>query len=127
MLETLAYIQIGLGLFGDLGREFRERAEQIEQTLKLRRQQIAAAEQSGAASLESLKRAADLLEGALAGAQDAAKSADSTGLTYLAIGILLLLAVNVLAASLANWTLEGQFARWRSDPSVAHGWLLPRC
>ncbi len=126
VLETLAYIQIGLGLFGDLGREFRERAEQIEQTLELRRQQIAAAEQSGAASLESLKRAAESLEGALAGAQDAAKSADSTGLTYLAIGIILLLAVKFLAASLANWTLEGQFARWRSDPSVAHGWSLPR-
>lgn len=126
VLETLAYIQIGLGIFGDLGRSFRERAAQIEQTLELRRQQIAAAEQSGAASLDSLKRAAESLEGALVSAQEAASSADSTGLTYLLIGIALLLAVKFLAASLANWTLEGQFARWRSDHSVAHGWSHTR-
>ncbi|MES0827406.1 ABC transporter permease [Ruegeria sp. SCP11] len=126
VLETLAYIQIGLGLFGDLGREFRERAEQIEQTLELRRQQIAAAEQSGSATLDSLKRAAESLEGALAAAQEAARTADSTGITYLVIGIVLSLAVKLLAASLANWTLEGQFARWRSDSSVAHGWSIPR-
>lgn len=126
LLETLAYIQIGLGLFGDLGLDFRERAAQIEQTLELRRQQIAAAEQSGAASLESLKRAAESLEVALAGAQEAARNADSTGAVYLIIGLVLLLAVKFLAASVANWTLEGQFARWRSDRSVAHGWSTPR-
>ncbi len=126
VLETLAYIQIALGLFGDLGRDFRERAAQIEQTLELRRQQIEAAERSGASSLESLKRAAESLEGALAGAQDAARNADSTGIAYLAAGIVLLLAVKFLAASLANWALEGQFARWRSDSGVAHGWSATR-
>lgn len=126
LLETLAYIQIGLGLFGDLGREARARADQIAQTLELRRQQIEAAEASGAASLDSLKRAAQSLESAMAGAQEAALAADSTGIVYLIVGILLLGGVKFLAAAIANWTLEAQFAQWRSDRSVASGWSAPR-
>ncbi|WP_305987641.1 proline/glycine betaine ABC transporter permease [Roseibium sp. MMSF_3544] len=126
VLETFAYIQIGLGLFGDLGRSLRERADQIAQTLELRRQQIAAAEQSGASSLDSLKRAASSLETALADAQSAAAAADSSGFIYLAFGLVLLLAIKFLIASVANWTLEEQFTRWRSDQSVASGWSMQR-
>lgn len=126
VLETLAYIQIAMGLFGDLGRDLRIRAEQIAQTLELRHQQIAAAEASGASSLESLKRAAESLEGALASTQEAAAAANASGVIYLMVGVALLLAVKFLAASLANWTLEGQFARWRSDRNVASGWSVPR-
>nr|MDA3859061.1 hypothetical protein [Roseovarius sp.] len=69
ILETFAYIQIGKGLISDLGRASRQRAEKIGEMLDLRRQQIEAAEQSGASSLDSLKRAAESLEGALAKAQ----------------------------------------------------------
>ncbi len=126
VLETFAYIQIGKGLFGDLGREARQRAERIEETLELRRQQIESAEQSGSSSLDSLRRAAESLEGALAGAQEAASQADTTGLTFVVVGILLLLVFKFIQAAVANWTLEGQFARWRSDRSVAHGWSVPR-
>ena len=126
LLETLAFIQIGRGLFGDLGREFRERADRIAETLDLRRQQIEAAEQSGAASLDALRRAAESLETALADAQAAAAQADETGLTNVAVGLALLVLFKFIASALANWTLEGQFARWRSDKSVAQGWSLPR-
>ena len=122
MLETMAFIQIGRGLFGDLGREARTRAEQIAQTLDLRHQQIEAAEASGSGSLDALKRAAESLENALADAQAAAQAADASGVTYLITGIVLLLVIKFIAASLGNWTLEGQFARWRSDRSVASGW-----
>ncbi|WP_424930825.1 ABC transporter permease [Amaricoccus macauensis] len=126
ILETLAYIQIGLGLFGDLGREFRLRAEQIAQTLDLRQQQIEAAEASGAASLDSLKRAAESLQDALAQAQAAAAGADASGTVYLLVGVVLLLVIKFIAASLANWALEGQFARWRSDRSTPSGWSKER-
>jgi len=122
MLETMAFIQIGRGLFGDLGREDRTRPEQIAQTLDLRHKQIEAAEASGSGSLDALKRAAEALEVALADAQAAAQTADASGVTYLITGIVLLLVIKFIAASLGNWTLEGQFARWRSDRSVASGW-----
>ncbi len=126
LLETLAYIQIARGLFGDLGRDFRARAEQIAQTLELRRQQITAAEESGASSLDALKRAAESLEGALTSAQQAAISADQTGTVYLLVGVILLAIIKFGAAALSNWTLEAQFARWRSDRGVASGWSTPR-
>lgn len=126
VLETFAYIQIGKGLFGDLGREARQRAEKIGETLDLRREQIAVAEQTGASSLDSLKRAAESLETALAQAQDAAVQADATGLGFIIVGLLLLVAFKFIQAALANWTLEGQFARWRSDRSAASGWSPQR-
>lgn len=126
VLETFAYIQIGRGLFGDLGREARLRADRILETLELRRQQIAAAEQSGASSLEALKRASESLEGALESTNAAALQAESTGLTYITTGLVLLLVVKFITAASANWTLEQQFARWRSDRSVMHGWSRQR-
>ncbi|QBF30900.1 proline/glycine betaine ABC transporter permease [Thalassococcus sp. S3] len=126
VLETFAYIQIGRGLFGDLGREFRDRADSIAATLDLRRQQIEAAEASGSSSLDSLRRAAESLETALADAQAAATQADATGLTFVAVGLVMLLVIKFAAAATANWTLEGQFARWRSDKSVASGWSPTR-
>ncbi|WP_411957345.1 ABC transporter permease [Paracoccus homiensis] len=126
VIETFAFIQLGRGLFGDLGRESRERAARIAETLDLRRQQIEAAEQSGASTLESLRRAAASLEDALAQAEVAAAQADGTGLYYIGFGLILLLCFRFMTAALANWTLEGQFARWRSDRSVAHGWSVPR-
>ena len=126
VLETFAYIQIGNGLFGDLGRESRERAESIEATLELRRQQIEAAEKSGSSSLEALQRAAQALEGALGDAQAAASAADATGLSYIAFGLVCLAVFKFGSAALANWTLEGQFIKWRSDRSLANGLPLAR-
>ncbi len=126
LLETFAYIQIGRGLFGDLGREFRQRADSIASTLELRYQQIAAAEQSGASSLDALKRAASSLEGALTKANEAAVSADATGTVYVLIGITLLAVMKFGAAVLANWSLENQFTRWRSDRSVLNGFSTIR-
>ncbi len=126
VLETFAYIQIGRGLFGDLGREARLRAENIAETLALRHQQIEAAEQFGSSSLDALKRAAESLQGALTKSSEAASSADATGSIYLAVGLALLLATKIGIASLANWTLETQFVRWRSDKSIASGWSTQR-
>ncbi|MEL6598454.1 MAG: ABC transporter permease subunit [Pseudomonadota bacterium] len=126
ILETFALIQIGQGLFGDLGREFRNRADGIAQTLETRRAQIEAAERTGASSLDALKRATASLETAYADALAAAEAADATGLTYILIGLVMLAAFKFAAAAIANWALEGQFARWRSDKSVLNGWSQPR-
>ena len=126
LLETAAFIQIGRGLFGDLGRDARERADSIAETLDLRRQQIEAAEQSGSGSLDALKRAAEALETALVDAQAAAQAADSSGVAFLALGVVMLAVFKIGQAALANWALEKQFARWRSDRSVAKGFDTAR-
>ena len=126
ILETFAYIQIGRGLFGDLGRVARIRAESIEATLELRGQQIAAAEESGSSSLEALRRAAEALEVALADAHAAAAAAEATGFGLVLIGLAMLVVFKLLQGALANWTLERQFIRWRSNPALAHGFSVTR-
>ena len=40
IVETFAYVQIALGLFGDLAAGARERIQSIEGTLALRKQQL---------------------------------------------------------------------------------------
>lgn len=126
ILETFAFIQIAQGLFGDLGHEMRLRAEKIAQTLSVREEQITAAKQAGASSLNALERAAKSLESALTGAEAAAAEAAAGGITYLIFGLVFLAIVKFIEASVANWTLEGQFARWRSDSSVNSGWSQSR-
>lgn len=127
ILETAAYIQIGMGLFGDLGSAQRVRAESIQATLDLRYGQIEAAESAGNTSTaESLRRAAESLEGALVDADAAATLADATGLWFIGAGLLALTIVKFGVAALSNWTLEKQFGRWRSDKTVASGWSMPR-
>ncbi|WP_341367361.1 ABC transporter permease subunit [Yoonia sp. BS5-3] len=122
LLETAAYIQIGRGLFGDLGRDLRLRAESIAETLATREQQIEAAERTGASSLDALKRAAASLETAYQDALAASEAAAAGGWLYIVVGLALLAVIKGMVAVLANWTLEGQFMRWRSDPSAASGW-----
>ena len=51
ILETFAYIQIALGLFGDLGASARERISQIEGTLDFRNQQLEAAIKNNAENI----------------------------------------------------------------------------
>ena len=126
IFETFAFIQIGKGIFGDLGRESRERADSITATLELRQQQIESAEKSNSGSLESLKRAAESLEQALQDAQASAIAAEGTWFIYIIFGIACLLLFKVTSATIANWALEGQFIRWRSNNMLAHGFPLSR-
>ena len=126
IFETFAFIQLGKGLFGDLGRESRERAESISATLELRYQQIEVAEKSNSSSLESLTRAAESLEIALNEAKASALAADETGLLYIAFGIACLIFFKLISTVTANWTLERQFIRWRSNNQLAHGFSPSR-
>lgn len=127
ILETAAYIQIGMGLFGDLRSAQRARADSIQATLDLRYQQIEAAMNTGSQStVETLRNAAASLEGALVSAQEAATAADATGLWVIGGGLLVLAIIKFGVAALSSWTLEKQFGRWRSDKTVASGWSMPR-
>ncbi len=125
-LETLGLIQIARALFGDLGRAASERADSIAATLELRRQQIAAAEASGSAALDALRRATAALETALVDAEAAAAAANADWPQVLLIGAAVLLAAKAFSGAAANWALERRFVAWRSDRSLASGWRASR-
>jgi len=121
LLEGFALVQIVIGVFGDRGREQRERAESILRTLGSRRQQIEEAIASNSPSLDALRRAAASLEGAHADALSQAQAASQSGLTLVVLGLVMLLACRALQAVVANSALERRFIAWRSDPSMPHG------
>ena len=65
ILEMLAFVQIFRGLFGDLAADALARIASIENTLDLRRQQLAAALESGSSKVDVYKRTVEALEDAI--------------------------------------------------------------
>jgi len=124
ILEALAFVQIARGLFGDLAADAMARIASIEGTLDLRRQQLAAAIESGSDRVDAFQRTVDSLEANIGGIRAEAEALAAEGPTIVTIGIILLLVVKAAQAITANWALEGRFSEWLSDRTVRSG--LPR-
>ena len=121
VLEIIALIPLGRGLWSDLGYEYRERAGKIEVTLEQRREQLGEALAAGsdnAAALEGIVRS---LEQAVQDARDAGAAAEKRAGWLIATGIALLLLFKAVQGSIANWALEQRFTRWRSDRGLRTG------
>ena len=67
IIETLGYVQLARGLFGDLAAEARDRIASIEGTLELRRQQLAAAIESQSDKVDVYRRTVKSLEDSIGG------------------------------------------------------------
>lgn len=126
LLEGFALVQVVIGVFGDRGREHRERAQSILRTLTDRRQQIEEAVATNSPSLDALRRAAQSLEGAYTEASRQAEAASQSGLTLIVLGLVLLLACRALQAVVANGALERRFVAWRSNATLPSGLSWPR-
>lgn len=121
LLEAFGWVQVLVGLLGDRGREQRERAESILRTLKGRREQLQEAIAGSSPSVESLQRAVQSLERALADAIRQAEQATQSGWSLVLLGAAIVIAVRLAQSALANGMLERQFTRWRSDRQAASG------
>lgn len=121
ILETLALVQITRGLFGDLAAAAFARIASIEGTLELRRQQLAAAIESGSDRVEVYERTVASLEASIGGIRAEAQALSEQGVWIALGGLILLLVVKVVQATVANWALEARFSDWLSDPSVRSG------
>ena len=121
VLEIIALIPLGRGLWSDLGYEYLERAGRIEVTLEQRREQLREALAAGSdnsAALEGLVRS---LERAVQDALDAGAAAEKRAGWLISIGTALLLLFKAVQGGIANWALEQRFTRWRSDRSLRTG------
>lgn len=121
LLEAFACIQISLGLFSDLGAESKLRAERISATLEQRREQLAAALESGAANSEGLQRIVNSLENAVQQALSQAQALETERMSLLIFGLVLLFSFKLIQGLLANQALEKRFTLWRSDRYIASG------
>ncbi len=121
IIETFAFVQIVRGLFGDLASGAWDRIAQIEGTLDLRRQQLAAALENGSDKVDVYRRTVESLEGAIGGIRLEAKQLEESGITIAVAGFALLVIVKAGQAVFANTVLERRFSNWLSNSSIASG------
>jgi len=125
ILEVLAMVQIARGLFGDLGADAMARIASIEGTLELRRQQLAAAIESGSDRVDAFRRAVDGLESNIDGMRDEAVAMAAQGPQIALIGLIILIVAKAAQATVANWALEARFSDWVSDRTVRSAMPIP--
>ena len=118
ILETLAFVQIARGLFGDLAADAMVRIASIEGTLDLRRHQLAAAIESNSDKIEVYRRTVESLEANIGGIRAEAETLAAEGPSIVLSGIVILLIVKAVQSLVANWALEARFSDWLSDRSV---------
>lgn len=121
ILEALAIVQIARGLFGDLAADAMERIASIEGTLELRKQQLAAAIESGSDRVEAFRRTVEGLEANIGGIRAEADALAAQGPTIVMTGLAILLLTKLAEAVVGNTALESRFSDWLSDRSIRSG------
>lgn len=121
VIETLAFVQMARGLFGDLGADAMARIASIEGTLELRRRQLAAAIESGSDKVDVYRRTVDSLEANIGGIRAEAEAMAAEGPTIALTGLCILIVAKLVQAGIANWALEARFSEWVSDRGIRAG------
>jgi glycine betaine/proline transport system permease protein len=121
LAELVALVQVGRGLWGDLGAVEATRAEKLANMAAqfLTDSQEAAA--VGNTNADDLAKAAEYMQQNAELARLTAEEAASLAPSLLLIGVILVLVVKGTQGVLANWALERRFMRWRSDRSMKSG------
>ncbi len=126
VLELFALVQIGRGLWGELGADQLARYEKLLANIARREQQakelVAAGDQADA---DAKLKIADNLKRVAAEAKEKADLASTEALSILLTGLAILLVVKLLEGFLANRTYEKQYLKWRANPSVPSGVSKP--
>ena len=115
VVELFALVQIGRGLWGDLGADQMARYEKLAANIARRKEQAQAALASGdQAGADAANRIAGNLEKAADKARVAADAAASEAVTILIVGLVLLVVIKLVEGLVANSTYEKQYLRWRA-------------
>ena len=121
VIEMLAIVQIARGMFGDLAADAFARIASIEGTLELRRQQLAAAIETGSVKIDVYRRTVDALEDAIGGIRDEAIVLSEQGIWIALTGLIILVIVKAVQSTVANWALEARFSDWLANRSLRSG------
>lgn len=123
VLELFAFVQIGRGLWGELGADQIARFEKLSVNIANREAQVkellAAGDAVGAAAKQKI---ADNLSKVAEGAREQAELAGNEATSILLTGLALLVFIKVLEGIYANSAYEKQYLTWRAKPaSVSSG------
>lgn len=122
ILELFALVQMGRGLWGELGAEQLTRYERL--IANINRREAQAAELTAAGDVEgaaSKLNIADNLRSAAENALEAAEIANATATTVLIVGIVTMIAVKIIEGLYGNYAYEKQYLQWRSGPDAQVG------
>ncbi len=122
VLELFAFVQIGRGLWGELGAEQLATFERLMANIEKRQQQ--AAELTAAGDLEGAEEKLKIAENLEKRAEElrlAAEAASGEALGILIVGLLVMAGVKILEGFYANIAYEKQYLRWRASPGIQSG------
>ena len=125
LLETIAWVQIGRGAWGNPGSQFLEQAARQRERAETFLQNAEEARQAGEdpSRFETL---AGNLQRAVEKNMAAAEAAQAEALTILVFGVILLLAFKLVQGVWSNIVYEKQYSHWRSDPERIESGVRPR-
>jgi len=123
VLELFAFVQIGRGLWGELGADQIARFEKLSANIAKREEQVkellAAGDAAGAAAKQKI---ADNLTRVAQSAKEQAEQAGTEATSIFLTGLAILILVKLLEGLYANFAYEKQYLTWRAKPqSVASG------
>ncbi|WP_299967323.1 ABC transporter permease subunit [uncultured Roseobacter sp.] len=114
ILEIIAWVQIGRGLWGTPGAEFLERAASQAETMQRRLDQAAAATDD--ATRERFTQLADNMQRAIDTNMERVELAQAEASGIMLTGLAMLVVFKLIQGFYANTVYEKQYSRWRIDP-----------
>lgn len=121
IVEAFAIAQIVRGLFGNLSRDAAARIADIENTLELRRRQLAAALEKNSDKVETIQNWINILEDEIANIRLEIIATQESAIWISLFGALLLAAVKITQGALANRVMERRFSDWLSNRAIKPG------
>ncbi|WP_300064589.1 proline/glycine betaine ABC transporter permease [uncultured Roseobacter sp.] len=116
ILEIIAWVQIGRGLWGTPGSEFLERAASQAETMQRRLDQAAAATEQ--ADIDRFTKLAENMQRAIDTNMERVELAQAEATGIMITGLIMLLVFKILQGMYANTVYEKQYSRWRIDPDT---------
>ena len=114
VLELFALVQVGRGLWGQLGTDQLERYNRLLENIAKREAQAIELTASGdVAGADAKLKIADNLRGAAEKALQAANDASSEATDILITGVVLLVLIKLVEGFYSNYAYEAQYLRWR--------------
>ncbi len=121
MVELVALVQIGRGLWGDLGAEKAARAEKLTRRYEELYQKGQVALQEGDPTAQGLITTAGNLKRAAARIAEQAELAAAGATKLLIIGLVIFIVLRIVQGFYANIAYEKRYLAWRADPLIPSG------
>ncbi len=122
VVELFALVQIGRGLWGELGAEHLAKYEKLLANVAKREQQardaLAAGDQAAA---DTATKVASNLARVAEKAKEQAEAASGEATSILLIGLALMIVIKVIEGFYANVAYEKQYLKWRANASTPSG------